>query len=224
MALSRRLVLPILLVALLLLFGMFYWPFVMEQIITPFALSAWLFLRIFVLSIDQNCYWSAIILVVVVFLFRLPFVPSAARPPGDFLNANDTVRTIEYWRSRFSLTNPNASDETALKRDLIHLLASMYASKGGATPSFTFYEALQRRELPLPDTIHTLLFPEEPKEAKGSLRRLIRSVRGTSLKYLRRWTGQERQAYHRMIDEVLSFMETSMEMENDHGTPTKNKR
>lgn len=223
MALSRRLVLPILVVALLLLFGMFYWPFVMDQIITPFALSAWLFLRIFVLSIDQNCYWSAIILVVVVFLFRLPFAPPAARPPGEFLNANDTVRTIEYWRSRFTLTNPNASDEKALKRDLIHLLASMYASEGGAAPNFTFYEALQRGELPLPDPIHTFLFHDEPVEAGRSLGKLMRSARRTSRKYLRRWTGQERQEYHCMIDEVLRFMETSLEIENNHGKRTQNK-
>lgn len=223
MALSRRLIFSILFVALLLLFGLFYWPFVFEQIVTPFALSAWLFLRIFVLSIDQNCYWAAIILAVVVFLFRLPFAPPAARPPGDFLNANDTVRTIDYWRSRFTLTNPNASDETTLKRDLIHLLASMYASKGRATPSFTFYEALQRGELPLPDPIHTFLFPAEPKETKRSIERIIRSVWEAPRKYLRRWTGQETKEYHRMIDEVLSFMETSLEMENRDGKPKQNK-
>ena len=40
---------------------------------------------------------------------------------------------------------------------------------------------------------------------------------------MRRWTGQETAEHYRMIDEVLSFMETSMEMKNDDGKFTQNK-
>lgn len=220
---SRPMILSILFVMLVLLFGMFFWPFVLNEIITPVALTAWLFLRIFILSIDQNCYWGAIILVVAVFLFRLHFDAPTTNPPREFLDANDTVRTIEYWHSKFTLTNPSAYDDRDLKRELIHLVASLYASKQRSSPSFIFYDALQRGEIPLPDHVHSFLFPKEPQESTRSFKELIRSVQETPRKWIRRWTGQETKEYHRMIDEILSFMETSLEMENGDGKFKQNK-
>jgi hypothetical protein len=220
---SRRMIVSILFVMLVLLFVMFFWPFVLHQIITPIALTAWLFLRIFVLSIDQHYYWGAIIFVVAVFLFRLHSDAPTTHPTGDSLNVNDTVRTIEYWRSRFILTNPTAYDEKDLRRELIHLVASLYASKQRSSPSFIIYDALERGEIPLPDHIHSFLFPDEPKDSTRSLKAFMRSVRETPRKWIRRWAGQQTKEYHRMIDEILSFMETSLEIEHDDGKFTQNK-
>ena len=67
MKFSRRMVISILFIVIILLFGMFFWPFILNNIITPIALAVWLLLRIFVLSIDQKYYWGAIIFVVVSF-------------------------------------------------------------------------------------------------------------------------------------------------------------
>ena len=223
MKFSRRTIVSILFVVLVLLFGIFFWPFVLNEIITPMALTVWLFLRIFVLSINQNCYWGVIIFALAVLLFRRLFDVPSTNPPGELRDVNDTVRTIEYWHSMFTLTNPNAYDDKSLKRELIHLVASLYASKQRSSPSFTFYDALQRGEIPLPDHIHTFLFPNEPKESTRSFKELMRSVREAPRKWIRRWTGQETKEYHRMIDEILSFMETSLEIENGDGKFTQNK-
>jgi hypothetical protein len=208
---------------LLLLFGIVFWPFVLSQILTPIALTIWLFLRIFVLSIDQNCYWGLIIFAVAVLLFRRLFDVPTTRPPEGLPAENDTLRTIEYWRSLFTLTNPSAYDERALKRELIHLVASLYASKQRSSPSFIFYDALQRGEIPLPVHVHSFLFPGEPQEARRSFKGFMRSVQERHRKWIRRWTGQETKEYHRMIDEILSFMETSLEMENGDGKFRQNK-
>lgn len=223
MKFSRRMIISILFIVLVLLFGIFFWPFVFNEIITPIALTAWLFLRIFVLSIDQNCYWGVIVFVVAVLLFRRLFDVPTTNPSGDTPDENDTVRTIEYWRSMFTLTKPSAYDERALKRELIHLVASLYASKQRSSPTFVFYDALQRGEIPLPDHVHTFLFPNEPKESTRPFKKFMRSVQETPRKWIRRWTGQETKEYHRMIDEILSFMETSLEMENGDGKFTQNK-
>ena len=223
MKFSRRTIISLLFMVLVLLFGIFFWPFVLNEILTPIALTAWLFLRIFVLSIDQNCYWGLIIFAVALLLFRRLFDVPTTHPPGELPDENDTVRTIGYWRGLFTLTNPSAYDERALKRELIHLVASLYASKQRSSPSFIFYDALQRGEIPLPDHVHTFLFPNEPQESTRPFKDLIRSVRETPRKWIRRWTGQETKEYHRMIDEILSFMETSLEMENGDGKFTENK-
>ncbi|HLO16259.1 MAG TPA: hypothetical protein VK206_15605 [Anaerolineales bacterium] len=222
MKFSRRMIVSILLMVLVLLFGIFFWPFVLNQIITPIALTAWLFLRIFVLSINQNYYWGAIIFVIAVLLFRQLFDVPATNPPGHIPDVNDTVRTIEYWHSMFTLASPSPYDNPALKRELIHLVASLYASKERSSPSFIFYDALQRGEIPLPDHIHTFLFPNEQKESTRSFTRLMRSVREAPRKWIRCWTGQETKEYHRTIDEILSFMETSLEIENGDGKFTQN--
>ena len=223
MNLSRRMVLSILFIVLILLFGIFFWQFIFNEIITPIALTAWLFLRIFVLSIDQQYYWSAIIFVAAVFLFRLLLDVPTTNSPGNIPNTNDTVRTIEYWHNLFILTNPTAYDDTVLKRELMHLVASLYASKQRSSPSFIIYDALQRGQIPLPEHIHTFLFPAEPKESTRSFTELIRSVRETPRKWIRQWTGQETKEYHRMIDEILSYMETSLEIKNGNKKYAQNK-
>jgi len=220
---SRRMIGSMLFIVLMFLFGISFWPFILNEIITPIALTAWLFLRIFVLSIDQRYYWGAIIFVGAVLLFRPLFEDPIPDPPGDPPDANDTVRTIEYWQSRFTQIDPGSDDDMALKRELIHLVASLYASKQRSSPSFIFYEALQRGEIPLPVHIHSFLFPDEPKESTRSFKQLMRSVRETPRKWIRRWTGQETKECYRMIAEILSFMETSLEIENGDGKRTPNK-
>jgi hypothetical protein len=115
------------------------------------------------------------------------------------------------------LTKYDSRDQETLKRELIHLLLSLYASKQRTSTSFLLYEALQKGELPLPEHIRTFLFPDEPKESKWSFNKLMQSFRTAAQKWMQRWTGQEIADHYRMIDEVLSFMETSMEMKNDDG-------
>jgi hypothetical protein len=223
MKFSRRVIVSTLFMVITLLFGILYWPFILNEIITPVALTTWLLLRIFVLSIDQKYYWGAIIFVVTIFLFRLLIEDPTPIPPEDFPDANDAIKTIEYWRSLFIPTDSGICDDMTLKRELMHLVASLYASKERASPNFIFYDALQQGEIPLPDHIHNFLFPDAPKESTRSFKKLMRSVRETPRKWIRRWTGQETTEHYRMIDEILSFMETSLEIEDGDGKFTPNK-
>jgi hypothetical protein len=217
MKFSRRVITSILFIMLILLFGMFFWPFILSNIIEPTSLVIWLLLRIFVLSIDQKYYWGAIIFVVVIFLFRLLPQGQTFIQSEDFLDSNATIKNIGYWRTLFTLTRYDSRDQETLKRELMHLLLSLYASKQRTSTNFLLYDAMQRGELPLPEHIHIFLFPDEPKKSKWSFDKLIQSVRTAPRKWMRRWTGQETAEHYRMIDEVISFMETSMEMKNDNG-------
>ncbi len=73
MKISRRLVIFIFFLLVVLFAALLNWPVVMSEIIEPFSLVAWLLLRIFVLSIDQQYYWIALILTVSIFAIR--FLP-----------------------------------------------------------------------------------------------------------------------------------------------------
>jgi hypothetical protein len=224
MKLSRRVVISILFIAIILLFGMFFWQFILNEIITPIAQAGWLLLRLFVLSIDQKYYWGVIIFIVFIFLYRLISRDSITTPSEDFQETNETIETIGQWRTLFTLANDSDYDEITLKRELIHMVASFYASKQGSSTYFIFYDALRRGEIPLPDHIHTFLFPVEQQESRRSFKKLMQFVRETPRKWIRDWTRQRTAQNYRMIDEILSFIETSMEIENGDGkfTPNRN--
>ena len=67
---SKRILIILSMLAVVLILGVIYWPFVLNELIIPIALTAWLMLRIFVLSVDQKIYWGALILGAAVLLFR----------------------------------------------------------------------------------------------------------------------------------------------------------
>jgi hypothetical protein len=224
MRISRRVVIGILFIVIFLLLGIFFWPFILDNIINPTALVIWLLIRMFILSIDQKYYWGAIIIVVFVMLFRLLAQELITDPSGDSPTANEAISNIAHWRSIFIIADDGVRDEKFLKQKLINLLLSFYASKQHTSTNYLLYEALQRGELPLPEHIFTFLFPYEPEKSKRPLSKLLQSIRTAPRKWMRRWTGQETAEHYEMIDEVLRFIETSMEMKNDEGKfkPNKN--
>jgi hypothetical protein len=138
-------------------------------------------------------------------------------PTDQSLNPNATLRTIETWRSLFTLIGYNNPEVKILKRELIRLLLSLYATKKRTTADYELFEALQKGEISIPENIHNFLFLEEPKESRRSIKTWFKSIGNIPRVWVRRWRGQEAADYYRMIDEVLSFMETSLEMKNDDG-------
>jgi hypothetical protein len=212
---SQRVVLACLVAAILLLAGLFFWPFILSNIIKPTALVVWLLLRILVLSIDQKYFWYALIFVAAFFVFRVLSHAREIVQPEVYLPSNVTLDNIEYWRVRFAGNSHNVWEEKTLKRDLLHLLVSCYASNQNTTNHFDVYQALEQGEIPLPEHIRKFLFLQEPREPDRSIKSLFRSVRETPRKWIQRWTGQEKAGQYQRIAEVLSFMETSLEIKND---------
>jgi len=223
MKFSRRVIGLILFVSLILLAGILFWPFILDNIIKPTSLAAWLLLRIFVLSIDQKYYWGAIIFTVLIFLIRLLPQEQIDIRSEDFQESNATIKNIGYWRSLFTLTSGYIQDVEIVRRELVRLLLSLHASKQRTSTSFMLYDALERGEIPLPEHIHAFLFPGKQKKSERSLNKFIQSIRTAPQKWMRRWTGQEVAEYYRMIDEVLCFMERSVEIKNDDGKFTQNR-
>jgi hypothetical protein len=221
---SGRLVIFVFFLLTILLVGMIFWPFILNEIIAPTSLAVWVLLRVFVLSIDQKYFWMAIIFIASFFLFRslLPRIPPPIQT-GDFQKPNETMGSIDYWRRLFIVIDRKVQDDKTLKKELAYLLLTLYATKQHVPSSYRLFDALQSGRVPLPEHIHTLLFPEESQGPVRSIRGLLRSIQKTPRKWIRRWTGQEAAEHYRMIDEVLGFMETSLEIKNDERKfiPTK---
>ncbi len=220
MSRSRALVVGAFSLSVILFVGLLFWPFVLNEIITPTSLAVWILLRIFVLSVDQKYYWMAIIIITSLFLYlRLlpPSHPTVQSEEAQHLNA--TMRVLDAWHSLFYLIGQHVQDDELLKKGLVRLLLSFYAAKQHTLADFHLYDALKRGDISLPQQIHAFLFPEEPQPGGRSfivsIRKLVQSIRNTPRRWIHHWTGQDTAEYYRMVDEILCFMETSLEMKND---------
>lgn len=215
MKFSRRVVISLLVGGIVLFVGLLFWPFILNNIIEPTAVAVWLLLRILVLSIDQKYFWYAAIFLAVIFLFRLLHQEQPPIQSVAYLDTNATILNIRYWRVLFTYNDQDVRGEKILKRELTRLVTSLYASKQNTSNDFRVYDALQQGRIPLPENIHTFLFSAEPQGSGGPIKRLLQSIQKTPRKWIRQWTGQEKAEYYRMIDEVLDFVETSLEIKND---------
>lgn len=194
---------------------MLFWPFVVNNLIRPTALAIWLLLRILVLGIHQKYFWYAVILAAVLVLLRLLRQLPSESPPERPADANSTLVNIAYWRSLFLYTGQNILEQKTLKRQLVHLLTSLCALQQGIPNDFRFHEALEQGTIPLPSTIHAFLFPQEPPGPGGPIRTFLQSIPKAVRKRVRRWTGQEKAEHDQRIEEILHFLETSLEINHD---------
>jgi hypothetical protein len=223
MNIPKRLVIFVFILLIILLVGMLFWPFILKEIIIPTSLAVWLLLRIFVLSIDQKYYLGAIIFIMLFLLYRLLPQDQPSIQSGDSQNSNATMQTIGIWHSLITLSGYDTREDKNLKRELIRLLLLLNATKKRTSADYELYEALQRGEISIPEDIHDFLFLEEPLVVGHSLKKRIRSIGNIPRKWIRRWTGQETAEHYRMVDEVLCFIETSLEVKNDDGKINPNK-
>ncbi len=215
MSISRQTIIALLCAAIILGLAVIFWPFVLNSMLRPAALVAWLFLRMFVLSIGQRAYWVAIILVAFFVLLRFLSQSQKPLPQEEAVGTNEMANAKQYWRILFSLNDNSSQDETALNRELTGLLVTMYTSKQRGSRNFEIYAALKSGQIPLPENIQSFLFPKEQPEPKQFFEKLLHSLRKIQQKWLRRWSGQEKAEKYRMLKETLAFMEKSLEIKND---------
>ena len=210
----RRLALAAAVVLALAGLGVLLWSFIAAQLIEPLALFAWLMLRIFVLSISQKTYWYVALFVLLISAFRL-WPRNSSYPPYDrHMGGNVAIRTYSRWCSLFTLTEHDLGSTRNLRWELVRLLLSLYATKQHAEADLRLHEAMQRREVDLPDSIHSFLFASEPTAKSPSLLRRMRQIALAPLNWARRriQLQQQRAECQRHIGEVLSFIENSLEM------------
>jgi hypothetical protein len=202
---------------LLLVIGALLWPYLFNEIVSPLSVVVWIFLRLFVLSIGQVYYWSAVILVVFIFLIRLLAERQPKNLAEEIPDSNSTLLAVVFWHHLFTLTGADERDEKNLKRELAHLLVCLFASKQRTAANYGLYTALEQGEIPLPKDIHAFLFWEAQKKSGRSWNAFAQSLRTTPLTWVRRWTGQKTAEQYRRINEVLGFIETSLEVKHDDG-------
>ncbi len=217
MAISKRIVLFTLILFVSLILILVFWPFIVNEFVMPIAKVVWLGLRIFVLSIDQKYYWGAFTLVLMLVLFRHFFQggPEVEAEKGTYTSVVFT--DIEYWQNNFMTYSNSPAEQDFIKRELIQLLTSMYASTQDGTPQFLVLDAIKEKAIPLPEHIYAFFFSEELQDKRPSFKKTLKNILQMPLK----WINQKREGKiramqtRRMIEEVLIFMESSLGIDYD---------
>jgi hypothetical protein len=218
MRIPPRISLLLLLLGLLLCLSILFRSYLFEYLVQPVAILFMYLWRV-IQSVHQGVYWGILLFFALiyasyqVFFHRLqrPAVREEARPSG----ANATLENIRYWRTMISVTQDEVEQANILKRELREMLASMLAFKQPGCSTAEMYKALRLHQVLLPENIYAFLFPEESALPRRSFKRALQAIWDAP----RRWIGKRNDRkvaeYHRSIEQVIAYMESCMEIEND---------
>jgi hypothetical protein len=212
---------------LLLLLGLVFPQFILANILLPAATAVWLLLRIFVLSLHQQVFWWGAILLAAIAAFRGLSLRSAVDAHGVASDSNPVPDRITSWRDSILLNLRAAVDEDSFKRDLMWLFTYLYSSRQQGKAKYQIRDDITEHRIPVPESIYTFLFFSPRPAAKRSflrhpaerLRLMTESSAQAVQRWVRRRTGRETSDRARSIDDVLTFMETTLEMRHTDDAP-----
>ena len=211
----QRIGIFVLILGLLVFVGLLFAPYVIEHILKPLSIAAWLFLRIFVLSISQYIYWGVFILIAFIWLVRRLMVRGAKPVVLADTTPNDAVMNIEKWLHSIRLAGNYLEWRQQFKNELIQMLVALFSSRQQGLTYSEVFEPLRQRQIPLPDPVYDFLFAPQVKDTHLTFVQKLRSLPELPRKWWRRRSGRETVEFHRSVDIVLNFMETMLENSHD---------
>ncbi len=211
---TQRITLIVLILGILVCLGILFRDFLFENFIRPISLMVWILLRV-LSSVDQNIYWGVLLFAgLILLLLRLGRTPGGAEqePPPDTFSA---LENIQYWRTAIMVTHSEMTEVNVLKRYLGKMLATAYAVNTPGRANLEIYNALKLRQIPLPEPVYAFLFPGVLPTSGRSLRQVLQSIRRLPQRWARRLSGRELDEYYKSIEEVMAYIESTLEVKND---------
>jgi hypothetical protein len=215
-----RLYLFILSMVLVVLTAIIFWPYLYDNIVMPLAETMWLLLRISLLNIDQKYYWWGLILVTLLFFFYRLGQGSSNYEYDETVDQNTTLKNIEFWQIFFKFSSTDRDGEQSLKNELSRLLVSIYVSDQHTLSHFEILEALRERQIALPESIYQFLF-SVPPHPKPGLKTFLKSIWLAPQKWVRHWFKRDQIELYQHTNDVLAFIETSLEINYDDKSLTQ---
>lgn len=220
-----RHLLVFLFIALVLLTGLIFRQFVLAALLLPAATAVWLLLRIFVLSIHQQIVWWGAIVAAAVAAFGGLSARRAVISRIPDSDSNPVRDRVSIWRDSILLHLHAEVDQDRFTRDLMWVFTSLYSSRGQGKAKYQIRDDILEHRIPIAESIYTFLFSSPRPAPKRSfvthpverLRVVSESFTRAVQKWVRRRSGRATADRLRAIDDILTFMETSLEMrqEND---------
>ena len=212
---AARLSLLALAIGLCLLIAILFLSDLFAYFIRPAAVVLWMLWQI-LLSIDQHVLWGLLVFSCVSYaVYRILRIPADSARQAPPPHAGSTLDRVRYWRTSIQYTADEIDAPNILKRDLAQLLVSLHAASQPEASRPDIYKALRQGRIALPEHIHAFLFPVEPDTTQRSAGQVLQNIWQTPDRWTRRWTGRDAAVYHRSIEEVLTLIESALEIDHD---------
>jgi hypothetical protein len=206
----------IFLVGLAFLGAYLFRAFLLDNFVRPLALVFWMVWRLLG-SVDQATYWTLLVAVPPVYVFVRMFRHLLTENVSDSsIRPYNTPAAIDFWRTFILSTAGEKTAVNLLKRNMIEMLANMYTTSQPDIPYWQVYEGLESRQIPLPGHVYAFLFPPDPARGRPPVWKFFYNLRRSPAVWVRQWTGRAEAEYFRSLDELLAFMESSLEINHDN--------
>jgi len=216
---SRRAAWVILGLGVLLLLGVVFRSFVMENFVTPLSLAFWMVWRV-AISIDQAFYWGMLIMVTVVYLLARTTRRGEVYEPVPPESAYALAEELRYWRTAIMLNaEASAGSPNLIRSSLGNMMATAFTLKMPGSKYVEIYECLKQKQITLPDNIYNFLFAGEKSRRRRSLAEFLSDLRQTPARWLRHWRGRDQSDYYQTITDVIAYLENLMEVDHDDTHP-----
>lgn len=155
MNVSKRLILILVLLAVLLSAGIVFRVFLMNSVIMPASLVLWAVIRVF-LSIPQEAYWVGLVFTAFVLGLRLLPIRSETLKRPAAADSRLPVRRFEYWQKIIKESSLSSENRIVLENNLRDLLVNVIAQEEHVSPN-SLREDIEKRRLDIPEEIYDVL-------------------------------------------------------------------
>ena len=207
----KKNIFPILILTLLVGLLLGFHSFLMDNIVEPVALLFWAVWRI-ISSVDQHVYWFALIVFCAIFFIRL--IPSEKDNSINPLY-NQTYKPpnrVEYWQILIdeSMLGKNKSEYLRNRiKDLVITTISQVEQ-----PATTEVDEIIATGIPsLSPAARQYLFPPGDKHGTSPMKNHTNNTVFVP-KWLRRWQKKYTHQNNIVLDEILKWMETELEIKD----------
>jgi len=196
---------------LLVSFIVFFRSLLMAYIVEPIALLCWAIWRI-VSSVHQNIYWIVLIALCIALIIRkLPF---AGRKTSrlSYTYSYKPPTQVDYWRILIKDSVLGKNENEWLRKYLKELFTTVISHTEGI-PAMEVEKNFEKRMTPLSPSAHQYLFSSNMKGKffqKNTLNTLYFLPR-----WLRRWGRKFVHQNYSLIDEILDYTETELELNDE---------
>jgi hypothetical protein len=204
--------LPFLILSLLVGIFIGFRSFLMNNIIEPIALLFWAVWRI-ISSVDQNFYWIALIVICTILVIRLIPSEKEGPPSRSYIYTYKPPNRVEYWQTIIGEANLGNHKSEYLRNRIKELTMTVISQV--EQPVTTEVDEIVAAGIPsLPPEARQYLFPLNGKDGTFSIKDQLNRTIGKP-GWLRRWRRKYLHQNNAMLDEVLTWMETELEIDNE---------
>ncbi len=203
--------------ALFLVLGLFlglaiaFPSLLMGYLVEPLAISLWLAWRV-VLSVDQSVYWTLLILVCSTLMLAFLSYGERDTATEERTGGRGLGVRLERWQLLLKAAAREDDEDSELRMRLRSLLASVIGAAVESDPA-PLEKALAMKKISLPPEAQRYLFPS-PTDNKGVGARLPHLL-SRPADWFRRLIGRQTLQDGAAIEELLGWMESTMEIRHD---------